>query len=585
MFGNGNGQANGAHFTNGAMIRASDHREVKPEEAFNSSMRIPRLESHELLADFKRILTEAGENAAVRITDEDRKSFIAVDMQAGIGVVVSTRAFRDSPLYATYLRDLERAQISVREELDADADVIAGIYERSRVRRSGRIDDRSRAIGFFRDVAEAAHGYEATDIHWEVRDHQADAELRFRVDGDLYTYRKVPKETVIRSLSGAYQEMVQKNTNSAQAFQATVAQSAMVPLELLRDTVNLRWQSVPLVDGFDVAVRLLDGNYKNYKVRMPSEMGLEPSQLKIIDSVGHASGGAVILSGETGSAKSTMLRALSYMVAGRELKKQYAVNMPSEYPLPWLSDQSIARSMDETDEAFRRKVSEVIRVLMRSDPDDMTIGEILDSAVAGLVVELALTGHPVRTTMHADSMIGIFMRLLGGRLNMAVEEVASEKFINAVANQKLIPKLCPKCKIEARDVMDADDLEILKSKFGLDTSKMYCRNEAGCEHCRKKGLFTRFGTVAGGTKGQTLAMELYRPTPEFLDRVMVKDWRGAEKVWRAERKTGFDDPDMTGKTIYEHALYKASQGIIDPRFINLSMKPFDVYRVMPGSGV
>jgi hypothetical protein len=129
--------------------------------------------------------------------------------------------------------------------------------------------------------------------------------------------------------------------------------------------------------------------------------------------------------------------------------------------------------------------------------------------------------------------------------------------------------------------MSPEKLELLRTKFGLDTSKMACRDDNGCEKCRKKGLFTRDGKVAGGTKGQTLAMELYRPTPEFLERISARNWRGAEDLWRHQRTAGFGDPDMTGKTIYEHALYKASQGLIDPRFIDLSMKPFEVYRVMP----
>lgn len=547
-----------------------------------SPVGMPRLFSAESLAAFKRILCDTTAEATLRITPEARRAFVAVDMQAGMAVVIATRAFHETALYATYLRDLERVHISVREEMIATADVIADVYERARIRVSKHLPEGSRAIALFRDVIEAAHSYGASDVHWESRDYQADAELRFRVDGDLYTYRRMPKETVIRALSAAYQDLVQRNTNSGNAFQATAPQSAMIPLALATDTLNLRWQSAPQVGGFDVALRLLDGNFRNYTVRMPETMGLEASQLAIVDSLAQASGGAVLLSGETGSAKSTLLRALAYMVDGRELRKQYAVSMPSEYPMPWLSDQSVPRGLDETEEDFRRKVAAIIRTLMRMDPDDLTVAEVLDSVVAGLVVELALTGHPVRTTIHADSIIGVFMRLMGDRLQMTADEVASEKFVNAVGNQKLIPMLCRHCKRPAAEVMGEAELDLLRTKFGLDTSKMACRDDEGCEHCRRKGLLARDGKVAAGTKGQTLAIELYRPTPEFLDRIAVRDWRGAEAVWRRERRADFASADMTGKTIYEHALYKASQGLIDPRFIDREMKPFSVYRVLPG---
>ncbi|HKR39521.1 MAG TPA: ATPase, T2SS/T4P/T4SS family, partial [Paraburkholderia sp.] len=542
---------------------------------------MPRLTSAQALVDFKRILCDTTPEATLRITSEARREFVAVDMQAGLAVVIATREFHETALYATYLNDLKRVHITVREEMVATAAVIADVYDRARIRVSNHVPEGSRAIALFRDVFDSAHGYDASDVHWESRDYQSDAELRFRVDGDLYTYRRMPKATVLRALSAAYQDLVQSNTNSGNAFQPTAPQSAMIPLALATATLNLRWQSAPQMGGFDVAMRILDGNFRNYTVRMPDTMGLETSQLAIIESLGHVSGGAVLISGETGSAKSTLLRALSYMVDGRELKKQYAVSMPSEYPMPWLSDQSVPRGLDETEEDFRRKVATIIRTLMRMDPDDLTVAEILDSTIAGLVVELALTGHPVRTTIHADSIIGVFMRLLGDRLRLAADEVASDKFINAVGNQKLIPMLCQHCKKPAADVMSPAELELLRTKFGLDTSKMACRNDDGCEHCRKKGLFTRDGKVAGGTKGQTLAMELYRPTPEFLEHIVVRDWRGAEAAWRKERVAGFDSADMTGKTIYEHALYKASQGLIDPRFIDRSMKPFRVYTVMP----
>lgn len=539
---------------------------------------LPQLASADALL-FKRILSERGADATLHITDAARREFVAVEVQAGMAIVVTTQSFHESALYPTYLKDLERADIKVHEEMIAAEAVIAAIYARERNRSAAIVPEASRAIGTFRDVAEAAHEYGAGDIHYEYRDFNDDVEVRFRVNGDLYTYRKLSKSLVRRALSASYQDLVARNTNSGETFQPSAPQSAMIPLVVHADILNIRWQSSPLVGGFDVALRLLDGNFRNLKLLMPDQMGLTRSQLKILDSLCNVSGGVSIFTGETGSAKSTLLRALSYMLSSRDLRKQYVVSEPSEYPHPWLSEISIPRRPDESDDDASRKGAEVIRTLMRMDPDDLTVNEIRDRVMAALVAELALTGHPVRTTLHADSAIGAFMRLAGGRLQLPMDEVSSEKFVNAVANQKLIPLLCPHCKVPARDVLTAHQVQVLEQKFGLDTSTMACRDDAGCEHCRLKGLFTRAGKVAAGTKGQTLAMEIFRPTPEFLDHVAVRDWRGAEKVWRSTRVAGFASDDMTGKTIYEHALYKASQGIIDPRFIDTAMRSFDEYRI------
>lgn len=540
----------------------------------------PRLVHADALT-FKRLLCQRDENAALAVTESARREFIAVELQAGISIVVSTQRFHESQLYATYLKDLARADISVHEEMVASEEVIAALYTKEKQRAATAVPESSRAIGAFRDVIEAAKAYGAGDVHWEYRDFSDAVELRFRVDGDLYSFRKMPKALAVRALAATYQDLVQRNTNSGESFQPTAPQSAMIPLVAHTDLVNIRWQSAPLVGGFDVALRLLDGNFKRVKVLLPHEMGLETSQLEILESLGKVTGGATFLTGETGSAKTTLLRAMSYLVPNRDRIKQFAVNEPSEVPAPWLSDISIQRRPNETEVDANRKIVEVIRTLMRMDPDDLTIGEVRDSVLAGLVAELALTGHPVRTTLHGNSILGAVMRLVGGRLKLPMDEVASGSFLNAVGNQKLIPILCPHCKRPARDVLAPQQIATLERKFGLDTSTMACRDEDGCEHCRRPGLFTRTGKVAAGIKGQTLAMELYRPTSEFLERVSVRDWRGAEQVWRSSRKSDFADADMTGKTVYEHALYKASRGLIDPQFIDESMCSFEAYRVAP----
>ncbi|SOE97475.1 Type II secretory pathway ATPase GspE/PulE or T4P pilus assembly pathway ATPase PilB [Burkholderia sp. D7] len=542
----------------------------------------PTLVSAESLPDFKRILSSTEGDAALKISASARKEFIAVELQPGIALVAATARFCEREQFSTFLKDLVANDLLVKEEMVATEAVIAAIYAGKRDVGTSGVRESSRAIGNFRDLMEAAHSYNASDVHFEPRDFKTEVEVRFRVNGDLYTYRHLPKAIVRRALSAAYSDLVQKNTNSGNAFQPTSPQSAMIPLVLRKDTVNLRWQSSPSVGGYDVALRLLDGNFKNYSVRMPDQMGLAPSQLALIETLNYVSRGITVLTGETGSGKTTLLRALSYMLPDRDLKKQFAVSEPAEYPQPWLSEYSIIRRPDETDDEANRKYAEVIRTLMREDPDDLTINEVRDHVVMGLVAELALTGHPVRFSLHAGDIISAVMRMAGGRLKLPIDELAAEGFINAVGNQKLVPTLCENCKIPAADVMDRADLVTLETKFGLDTSKMACRDTSGCKKCRLEGLFTRLGKVAGGTTGQTLVAEFYRPTPEFLDHVSVRDWAGARRVWRGERTTSFDKEDMTGKTLYEHALFKASCGDIDPQFINRSMQSFAQYRVMPG---
>ncbi|EIM96707.1 type II secretion system protein E [Paraburkholderia hospita] len=567
----------------GPAVRPNDEDDDHEHDPTSTLSGRPALVSADALPDFKRIITGVDADSTLRISAAVRKEFVAVEIQPGIAIVAATARFSERAQFATFLKDLGAHDLLVQEEMIATEQVIAAIYEGKRDVALKGEREASRAIGNFRDIIEAAHAYGASDVHIEPRDFLGEVEVRFRVNCDLYTYRRLPKNIVRRALSAAYSDLVQKNTNSGNSFQPSAPQSAMIPLVLGRDTVNLRWQSASTVGGYDVGLRLLDGNFKNYSVLMPDRMGLSPSQLALIDTLNYVSGGVTVLTGETGSGKTTLLRALSYMLPDRELKKQFAVSEPSEYPLPWLSEISIIRRPDESDDEANRKYAEVIRTLMRMDPDDVTISEVRDRVVMGLVSELALTGHPVRFSLHAGDIISAVMRMAGGRLQLPIDELAAEGFINAVGNQKLVPTLCEDCKLPAEDVMQKSDLEQLRSKFGLDTSKMACRDHAGCPTCRLDGLFSRDGKAAGGTKRPTLVAELYRPTEEFRERMAARDWRGARAVWRGERTTGFDNEDMTGKTLYEHALFKASRGEIDPQFINRSIQSFAQYRVMPGA--
>lgn len=546
----------------------------------------PQIKSIHAIGPYKRVLT-TGEEGGIRITAEARTQFVAIDTQAGMAIVVATQEFRETAQYATYLIDLRNAHFDIREELIAKREVVADIYESGKQTKAQRAVISNREIGTFRDIVEVAHSFGATDIHFEPRAYRADATIRFRVNGDLYTYASLPIQAVQKALAAAYQDLVQENTNSAGAFQETGPQSAMIPLVVGRDIVNLRWQSMNVNGGFDVALRLLDGNFKNSKVRTIEHMGWEPSQCKILNATTTVADGLTISCGPTGSGKTTLLRAMSYAYADRDIRKQFMISEPSEYPNAWLSEISVQRRPGESEESAVALYTEIIRTMMRMDPDDITVAEIRDHVVASLVMEIALTGHPVRTTVHARNIIEIFMRLMGGRLKLPSDEIASG-IINAVISQRLVPVLC-ECALPAPRIMPADQLQILQRKFGLDTSKMRCRNDDGCSICRNEKLISQTGKVAAGTVGVTVVGEAYEPTDEFLEQIAARNWKSAEAIWRGERCTPFDDPDMRGKTYVEHALFKASgnaaQIIIDPRVINDSMTRFDRYKVHPISGI
>ncbi len=119
-----------------------------------------------------------------------------------------------------------------------------------------------------------------------------------------------------------------------------------------------------------------------------------------------------------------------------------------------------------------------------------------------------------------------------------------------------MPVLCEHCKIPSAAVISERKQDLLISKFKLDINNIYSKNPVGCEHCNNTG-----------TKGLTVVAEVIEPDDEMRRCIAAGRFTDAEKHYRSQRTTSFDNPDMTGKTIYEHALYKCSQGLMDPEVI------------------
>lgn len=553
-----------------------DDYQVTPDDI--TPRRLDELNSAKALPRFKRVLTASDDT--IQISETTRKHFVAVDLQASVAVVIATRAFKNTAQYWTLVRNLEHAQVQIHSELCASEAVIAEIY-RSGVDLYDTDDEDTKSLIFFRDLIEVGNRLRASDIKLEVRWWQERSKVRFRIHGKYRTWKFFPNDQLVRAFSAAYGALVAEATNSAPSFQATEAQSAMIPIIVGRDFKNLRWQSTPEMMGFDVSLRLLDGNYKNVSVLTFEEQGFAPSQIAIFVATLARSGGMFLTSGPTGSGKTTLLRTASYEWGKSDDKNMYAVQDPPEYPQPWLSEIPIQRKADEEEQSVRRKYLAVLRVIVRSDPDALVLGEIRDRETVQIAIEFTRTGHPLLSSVHADGGIEVYQRLGGDTLGVAADDLASRRLIGAVTYQRLMPVLCRECKLEATGVLTPELQHILSSKYKLNLGRIRCINPEGCDACRVDGI-----KDAKGIEGVTVVAEVIEPTynEAFRECIGKRDWSGAERAWRQTRKTAFDDEDMTGKTAFEHALYKVSIGLIDPREIDSDMERLDRYQIFPMSG-
>ena len=183
-----------------------------------------------------------------------------------------------------------------------------------------------------------------------------------------------------------------------------------------------------------------------------------------------------------------------------------------------------------------------------------------------MTADFVLTGHKIYTTLHTNSAIGSALRL--NRLGVDRHILADRQFISALVFQRLLPCLCPQCKIPVQQILPAEELHLLTHKLGLNTETIFCSNAEGCAQCNHMGVV-----------GQTVAAEIIVPDATLRQYLLEGRDELAEQHWRKTRTAKLTDSDMTGKTAFEHALYKVHLGEVDPRDVARIFEPFASYEI------
>lgn len=292
------------------------------------------------------------------------------------------------------------------------------------------------------------HG--ASDIHLEPT-HQS-LEIRFRLDGVLHRVATLPRD-LAPNLVARLKVLAELLT-----YRVDVPQEGRVRDGLVRYGTDLRVSTFPTVHGEKAAIRLFEPTGRIYDL---DHLGLAPELLQSLQHLLHERSGAVLLTGPSGSGKTTTIYAcLRRLVAlgGRHI---VTIEDPVEQILEGVS-QAQARPGTEFD--FARG----LRSLLRQDPEVIMVGEIRDPETAGIAIEAALTGHLVFSTLHAGSACGVVGRLL----DMGIEPFLLTSGLRAILNQRLLRKLCERCRV-------------------ADASAMPAWRAVGCEHCAGTGYHGR----------------------------------------------------------------------------------------------
>ncbi len=368
----------------------------------------------------------------------------------------------------------------------------------------------------------------ASDIHIETRD--SEVIIKYRIDGVLYQAMepidKRHHQTIISRI---------KVMSELDISEKRIPQDGRFKLRLKGRTIDFRVSIMPSVHGEDCVIRILDKEsmnkeFSNLRLEL---LGIDDDTLKKLRKFIHEPYGMVLVTGPTGSGKTTTLYAcLSEIVSSED--KIITIEDPVEYQLRGITQIPVNEKKGLT---FARG----LRSILRHDPDKIMVGEIRDEETAQIAIQSALTGHLVFTTVHANNVVDV----LGRFLNMKVDLYNFVSALNCVLAQRLVRKICPHCRRETKIPRQ------MLSESGLDPDvyeDFVFHEGGGCIECSGTGFLGR------------LAVSELMDLSDNL-RELILDRRPASEIRRAAKEEG-----MT--FLRESALEQVLRGVTTLREIN-----------------
>ena len=365
----------------------------------------------------------------------------------------------------------------------------------------------------------------ASDIHIEPEDHRL--RVRFRVDGRLYERLSPPHR-----MHAAIASRV-KILSNLDISERRVPQDGDCNVMIEGRPIDLRVSTMPGKYGEKVVIRIIDS--RNTRLSL-DKLGLGSVTLDAWKHVVEQPNGIVLVTGPTGSGKSTTLYSVLQEVSTDELNIS-TIEDPVEARIPGINQAQVNVKAGFT-------FSGALRAMLRQDPDIIMVGEIRDGETAGIVTQAALTGHLVFSTLHTNDAPSAVTRLV----NLGVEPYLVAATLRGVLAQRLVRKICPHCKT----ALEPDDrMAAAIQAAGGDCDKVWCGS--GCSHCRNTGYAGRLGIF-----------ELMVPSGDVLAAIAAGESLQAIRAaldtngFRTLRDDGMEKV-ACGLTTPQEVLYAASQ--------------------------
>lgn len=321
--------------------------------------------------------------------------------------------------------------------------------------RTAQEVDRKKKTSILEEVINEAINFKSSDIHFEI--YEEYTRVRYRIDGVLIEKRRIKKEL--------YAEIVNvvKIQSNLDITEKRLPQDGRAKVE----GYDIRVSVLPTQFGEKIVMRILG---KNTDALELSSIGFDDEELKkYIESV-NKSNGIILISGPTGSGKTTTLYATLKMLNSVE-KNIMTIEDPIEYVLDGVNQIQLNEDIGLT-------FSNALRSFLRQDPDIIMLGEIRDKETSEMAIRASLTGHLVLSTIHTNSALGTISRLI----DMGVPPFLLSETLNATLAQRLLRRLCDNCKRKERF-----NKKMFPSTYKIQKEIDFYYEPVGCESCHYTG--------------------------------------------------------------------------------------------------
>jgi type II secretory ATPase GspE/PulE/Tfp pilus assembly ATPase PilB-like protein len=479
------------------------------------------------------------ESGPLEVAEDNRGLMCLVEIpqeQARCILAVSS-SHRLDPHVLSYQETVRRQGLSC-EVLACGMHAVLDLYRLGAGRERKTLGNESEAQRYIIDLMRDAAAARASDVHIIAR--HSYCEIRSRVDGYLRPVGQLRPEEGMRLCATIYQSMclAEPTFKPMQAQRARMKEEFLGECGLSGARVNTR----PLDRGMMMVMRLLYADSPGAPSSL-AELGYLPEQCDALEELMEQRTGVVLLSGPTGSGKSTTLKVvMQKMMAQHAGIHLLTLEDPPEYEIQGANQSPV--SGERGDGAnVEQEWANAIADAMRLDPDVIMVGEIRDAVTAKMAFRAAMTGHLIWTTIHANDALAILPRLEDEGVMPSL--LTDSTLVTGLVNQSLVQRLCPDCKIPL-----AGNEHLLGARL-LHRVLRHCIPDAvrlqgpGCATCKQRGVV-----------GRTVVAEVVRTSPGVMQAYVRGHHLEASRHWIREEK---------GLGKIDALIRKINDGLVDPR--------------------